>query len=174
MSVAGALTLVALAAVAALLWFANRKGRPVRRWRLIIKPLGIAGGVAVAFASSPAPGAAGIALLAAVAAIGIGVGYFMAVRQALTLDSASGRITSRMSPAGFIVFVALFAGRFVLRGVLDGPHAPAQLIAHGAAIISYADAAMVFLLAAFAAQSWEIWRRSKVLSGPIRASAARG
>ena len=136
-----------LLALAIILWRMSRamKGRPV-------KP-----------ATSPLPNVPGLGVLALAAAIGIGVGYLLARHQAFTLDPATGVITSKTSPLGVILFVGLFAVRYVFRMMMTGGQAPDKLAAHSAQIALYTDAGLLFLLGLVCAQAWEIWRRTRPL-----------
>ena len=154
------------------------KGRPVKPSRLWIRPVLIAVFMAVALATSPLPNPIGLALFALAAAIGVGLGYLLARHQAFTLDPATGIITSKTSPFGVILFVALFAVRYVLRMVLNGGQVPDKLAAHSAQIALYTDVGLLFLLGLVCAQAWEIWRRTRPLvaehAARIAAESASG
>jgi hypothetical protein len=119
--------------------------------------------MATALATSPLPNLTGSALLALAAVVGIGVGYFLARHQAFTLDPATGVITSKTSPLGVVLFVGLFAARYVFRMLMTGGQAPGKLAAHSTQIALYTDVGLLFLLGMVCAQAWEIWRRVKPL-----------
>jgi hypothetical protein len=119
--------------------------------------------MAAALATSALPNLIGLALLALAAAVGIGVGYLLARHQAFSLDPATGVITSKTSPFGVILFVGLFAARYVFRMLMAGGQAPGKVVAHSAQIALYTDAGLLFLLGMVCAQAWEIWRRTKPL-----------
>jgi hypothetical protein len=157
--------IVPLLVLALVLWRMSRamKGRPVKPSQLWIRPVIIAVLMAAALANSPLPNPIGLALLALAAVIGVGVGYLQALHQAFTLDPATGVITSKTSPFGMILFVALFAARYAFRMMMVGGQAPDKLIAHSAQIGLYTDAGLLFLLGLVCAQAWEIWRRTRPL-----------
>ena len=154
-----------LLALAIILWRTSRamKGRPVTPSRLWIRPAIIAVFMAMALATSPLPNFLGLGVLGLAAAVGVGVGYLLARHQAFTLDPATGVITSKTSPLGVILFVGLFAVRYVFRIMMMGGQAPGKLAAHSAQIALYTDAGLMFLLGLVCAQAWEIWRRTRPL-----------
>ena len=154
-----------LLVLALVMWRMSRamKGRPVKPSRLWIRPAIIAVFMATALATSPLPNLNGLSLSALAAAVGIGVGYLLARHQAFSLDPATGVITSMTSPFGVILFVGLFAARYVFRTLMTGGQAPGKVAAHSAQIALYTDVGLLFLLGLVCAQAWEIWRRTKPL-----------
>ena len=150
---------IALAIVA---WRMSRQSsRPVKASRLWIRPAMLALFLVLAFLHPPALTPLALAVFAGVIAAGIALGYLLASHQTLSLDSATGKITSKMSPVGIVLFVVLFAARYAFRIVMTGGQAPDKLMAHSAEIMLYTDAGLLFVLALVSAQSWEIWRRIK-------------
>jgi hypothetical protein len=150
---------------ALLLWRMSKamKGRPLSPSRLWVRPAIIAVFMAIMLFVSPLPDPFGLALFALAAAAGVGAGYLQARHQALTIDPATGIITSKTSPFGVILFVGLYAGRYVFRMMTTSGQAPGKLTAHSAQIALYTDVGLLFLLGLVCAQAWEIWRRTRPL-----------
>lgn len=147
-------------------WRLSRQanGRPVRPSRLWIRPAVIGLFLAVLFATTPVrQDALGMAVLAGAAAAGAGLGFLLARHQALTLDPATGKITSKMSPVGIALFAVLYMARYAFRMVMTGGQAPDKIAAHSAQIMLYTDAGLLLVFALVSAQAWEIWRRAKPL-----------
>ena len=166
--------IVPVLVIALVAWRMSRsmKGRPVQRSRLWIRPAIIALFMALALATTPLPDFFGLGVLAAAAAVGVGVGYLLARHQAFTLDPATGVITSKTSPLGVVLFVALFGARYVFRMMLMDGQAPDKLAAHSAQIALYTDALLLFLFGMVCAQAWEIWRRTTPLAAEHAARTA--
>ena len=150
-------------AIVALRMSRARKGRPVKPNRLWIRPAIIAAFVAFSLAMTPKPDLLGLGIYALAAVLGAGLGYLLSRHQELTLDPQNGAITSKMSVFGMILFFCVFAGRYAFRTFVNGGQAPDKLAVHSAQITLYSDAALLFLLAMFSAQAWEIWRRTRPL-----------
>ncbi len=148
---------------AVLIWRLSRqqKGRPVKPSRLWIRPAIIGALLALAFLHPPAITPLSLEIFAAAAVLGLGFGYFLARHQHFTLDPETGKITSKMSPFGMMLFVGLFAARTIFRLVTTGGQAPDKLMAHSDQILLYTDAGLFFVFALVSAQAWEIWRRTK-------------
>ncbi len=144
------------------------RGRPLRPSRLWVRPAMLTLFLALAFLHPTALTPLSFAIFAAAAAVGVGLGFVLASHQKLTVDPATGTITSTTSPVGIALFVALFAARYVLRIVMTGGQAPDQLAAHSTQVLTYTDAGLLFALGLVSAQAWEIWRRAK----PLLAEAA--
>jgi hypothetical protein len=140
------------------------KGRPLKPNRLWIRPAVLVVIVGLMLLH-PAPiTLRNVAIVGGALAVGVGLGYFLASHQHLTIDPATGAITSKLSPVGVLLFLALIAVRYAVRfatvgdgetGHLSGPQLDAMLV--------YTDAALFFALGLVSAQSWEIWRRAKAL-----------
>ncbi len=141
----------------------SMKGRPVKPSSLWIRPAILAALMAAMLAMTPLPNSFGLAVLALAVAVGVGVGYLLARHQAFSLDPATGIIMSKPSPFGVILFVLLFAARYIFRMMTMGGQAPDKMMAHSAQISLYTDAGLLFVLGLVCAQAWEIWRRTKPL-----------
>jgi hypothetical protein len=139
------------------------QGRPLKPNRLWVRPAMLALFALLAFIH-PAPiTPLSLAIFVVCAAAGIGLGYLSARHQNLTLDPDTGAITSKMSPIGMALFVAIFASRYVVRVVVEGGQPPQAFRHPSSSALTYTDAALLFALGLVAAQSWEIWRRARVL-----------
>jgi len=145
-----------------------RNGRPVKPERLWIRPAIIAILMAYMLVTSPRPDLFGLGLYALAAVLGVGAGYLLSRHQELTLDPQTGAISSKMSVFGMILFFCMFAGRYAFRTFVNGGQA-----VHSAQITLYSDAALLFLLAMFSAQAWEIWRRTRPLLAEHAARTAK-
>lgn len=139
------------------------QGRPLKPNRLWIRPAILSLFALLAFIH-PAPiTPLTLAIFVACAGVGVGLGYLMASHQQLTLDTASGAITSKLSPVGMALFVALFAARYVVRLSVEGGQPPHAFARPDSMALTYTDAALLFALGLVAAQAWETWRRAKAL-----------
>lgn len=140
-------------------------GRPLKPNRLWIRPAILCVFLALALLHPAAITPMSVTIVAVAAAVGVVLGYVLASHQHLTVDAATGAITSKMSPVGMAVFLALFAARYAVRTMMTGGD-PAQAAAPGPQsdhLLLYTDAAMFFALGLVAAQAWETWRRAKAL-----------
>ena len=84
----------------------SMKGRRIKPWQLWIRPalIGVILGFSLVMSVMPSP--VGLAIFAAALVVGLGLGYVLASHQTLTLDPASGAITSKTSLFGTISFSA--------------------------------------------------------------------
>jgi hypothetical protein len=139
----------------------SMRGRPINPSYLWIRPAIFALLLVPLLAFSLRPEPLEFAALALALALGAGAGYLLSRHQQLSLEN--GKIISKTSPVGVILFVVLYAARFVFRMQTVSGQAPGKLTAHGAQISFYSNLAFAFLIALIAAQAWEIWRRSKPL-----------
>jgi len=143
--------------------YRNAKARPIEPRMLWIRPAILLVFLGLAFLHPPALTPLTLAVLAAAALAGLALGYVLASHQTLTIDSPSGKITSKMSPVGSVLFLGLFVLRFGLRTAMDGGD-PAQSFTHQSPmLLLFADAGLVFVLGLVAAQAWETWLRAKPL-----------
>lgn len=143
--------------------YRQSKGRPLKPSRLWVRPAMLTLFLGLAFLHPPMLTPLSLAIFVAAAVIGVGLGYVLASHQRLTIDPASGTITSTMSPVGIALFVGLFVVRYTLRIVMTGGQAPDRLAAHSDQVLMYTDVGLVFLLGLVSAQAWEVWRRAKPL-----------
>lgn len=151
----------------------HANGRPIKPQRLWIAPAILVVFLGLSFLHPPTITALSLALFAAAAVLGAGLGFVLASHQTLTIDSATGTITSKMSPVGIVLFLGLFALRYAMRTAMTGSQ-PAQSVTHqSAAVLMYTEAGLIFVLGLVAAQAWETWRRAKPLRDGHAAEKAR-
>ena len=152
-------------ALGILAWRMSRQsaGRPLRPSRLWIRPAILAALLALTFIHPPPITLIALGAFAAAGAAGALFGFVLASHQALSIDPATGKITSKMSPIGMILFLALFAGRYVFRMLVLGGTAPDKMMAHSAEIQLYTDVLLFFVLTLVCAQAWELWRRTRLM-----------
>jgi hypothetical protein len=149
----------------------SMRGRPINPSYLWIRPAIFALILVPMLAFSLRPDPLELAALAFALVLGAGAGYLLSRHQQLSLEG--GKIISKTSPVGVILFVLLYAARFVFRMETVSGQTPGKLTAHSAQILFYSDLAFAFLLALIAAQAWEIWRRSRPLMAQKAALAAK-
>ncbi|MGA7712968.1 MAG: hypothetical protein WCA81_13775 [Rhizomicrobium sp.] len=150
----------------------SMKGRRIKPWQLWIRPalIGVILGFSLVMSVMPSP--VGLAIFAAALVVGLGLGYVLASHQTLTLDPASGAITSKTSLFGTILFFGVFAVRYVFNMTMRTGQAPDKLAAHSTQVLFYTDVALLFLFAMVGAQAWEIWRRTRPLVAQHAAATA--
>lgn len=143
--------------------FRAQAPRRVRTSRLWIGPVYVAVAMALVLFQSPLPGAFGLMLFAAGAAIGGGVGYLRALHQEFSIDPETGNIMSKATPVASILFIGLFVIRYALNIWMQGGRAPGALQARSAELMLYTDTMLFFAFAMVSVSAWEIWRRTRPL-----------
>jgi len=168
--------LAPLLALALVAWRMSRHsaGRPLNPSRLWIRPAILTLLLATTFLHPPAIGVVTLTAFAAAIAVGGVLGFVLAGHQALRLDPATGKITSKMSRVGMALFLGLFVARYAVRMLVVGGQAPDKLMAHSAQITTYTDIGLFFVLALVGAQSWELWRRTRPMLAEHAARRADG
>ena len=137
----------------------SMRGRPINPSYLWVRPAILAVILVPMMMVSLRTDPIALASLAAALVLGAGAGYLLSRHQELSLDPKSGKIISKTSPVGVILFILLFAGRFAFRLTMVSGQAPDKIAAHSKEILFYSDLAFVFLFALVCAQAWEIRRR---------------
>jgi hypothetical protein len=124
-----------------------------------------------ALAQSRMPGPIALAAFAAAALAGMGVGYLRARHQALSVDPATGEVTSKPTQVGTILIVALFAIRyglhFLVPQMADHPGGRAAADA-----IAWTNGALIFAAAMLVTQAIVLWLRTQPLLAEHAARAA--
>lgn len=149
--------------LALLVWRGARaKPRPVRLSRMWISPL-IVGAMTVAtLALTAKPEIAVIAAYAAAALAGAGIGHLFGRHLELSIDPATGAISSKATPVGTFLVIGLFLVRYGLKIVF--PELNAQPAAHPSAdVLVWTDGALVFGCALVVSQALTIWLRTRPL-----------
>jgi hypothetical protein len=143
--------------------FRNARGRPIKPQMLWIRPAFLAVFLGLAFLHPPAISPLSVAVFVCALLLGAGFGYLLARHQTLTIDTATGTITSKTSPLGTVLFLGLFVLRFATRRVMMGGQPDLSLTHQSPAFMMYTDAGLIFVLGLVAAQAWETWNRAKPL-----------
>lgn len=134
--------------------------KPSRLW---IRPAMLAIFLALSFLHPPAITFVSVGIFVAAVVLGAGLGFLTTRHQQLSVDPATGTLISKTSPVGIAIFVAVFAGRYAFRMLVQGGQAPDKLMAHSGQVMMWTDASLFFAFALVLAQAWEIWRRAKPL-----------
>jgi drug/metabolite transporter (DMT)-like permease len=143
--------------------------RRVRLRTLWIVPAVFAVVTAYALVSAPPPSSIwGLGLVAACGA-GAVLGWLRGRHTHLTLDPATGQLTSRATPLAVILFAFIFLARTSLRMALMSN--PVAMATSDPRIPLVTDLFLVFALGMLAAQRWEIWRKARQLLAQPRPSA---
>ncbi len=143
----------------------TNKPRPVKIGTLFIWPLIAFAGVIGMFAVAPAaPPLFWILGFVVALALGAGIGFLTSHHQEFAVDPEHGTITSRATPIGSILVVALFALRYGLKFAfpqLGGGGVPQ---AHPSAdVLAWADAGVLFSAAMLTARAVTTWLRTRPL-----------
>jgi hypothetical protein len=157
----------------------RNKPRKVKTNRIFYLPAFVVIATAVTLWSAPLPTPWLLWIPVDVAAIvaGLVIGFLSAHHQEFAIDYETGTITSKATPVGMIVVVALFAAKFGLRFILPDvngspfsaasympdspiPHAPH----HGpASIMGLTDAGILLSAALLFARAFTTWLRAQPL-----------
>ena len=144
----------------------NARTRTVKVERLWITPAVIMAMCIAAFASNPPPGPIGLTLDVAAVALGAALGWWRGRASRFTVDPETHVVTSKVSPAGMLIILGIFALRYLLRGAVAGGGASALHL-------SAAEATDSFLLLAVgvvSAQRLEWWLRARKMIEAARAA----
>jgi hypothetical protein len=134
-----------------------RRISPSRMW---IAPTLFAVLTGLALAAEPVPGLAVIGAFVAAAFAGAGLGYLRARHQQLSIDPATGQISSQMTAVGAFILVALFMARYAVRIAFPDAAHPG----HGGAVVTaIANGLLIFMVAMLITQALEIWNRTRPL-----------
>lgn len=95
----------------------NARARRVKIERLWISPLIVMTLTIVAFSANPPPGPVGLVLDVAAVATGGLLGWWRGRASRFTIDPDTHEVTSRVSPAGMLLILAIFGVRYALRAV---------------------------------------------------------
>lgn len=133
----------------------NARERRLKVERLWISPILFLAITAAALANQPAPGAAILAVYAAALGIGALGGWWRGRLTRITVDPASHDLTSKTSPVGMLLVLAIFALRYVLRSF--GAQTAGMLHVSALAVT---DALMLLAVGIVCAQRLEIALRA--------------
>ncbi|HEX3889023.1 MAG TPA: hypothetical protein VHW05_16135 [Phenylobacterium sp.] len=160
-------TLIAPLVVIALVILRNMRARRLRIESLWLAPTLIIVAVALQFSQegTPTPLALGVDIGAFV--VGALLGWWRARFTHITIDPATHQLTSRASPIGMLVVLALFALRYVLR-----VYAVQNAGSIGLPVNVVADGALVISVGLVCAQRLEIALRATRLLNEARSGGA--
>jgi hypothetical protein len=138
------------------------RARRVRVATLWIAPVIFAAVTVVALAAAPPPDLAWAAGLVAALAAGAGLGWMRGRHTHLSVDPATGQLTSRATPLAVLLFAFIFLARTSLRLALTTNPMAAATSDHRIPLVT--DLFLVFALGMVAAQRLEIWRKARALT----------
>ena len=156
--------LIPLIAIA-LMVLRNARERRLKVERLWISPLLFLVITAGVFASQPAPGPVILVVDLAILALGALAGWWRGRLTRITVDPESHALTSKTSPLGMLLILALFAVRYGLRSF--GAETAGML--HVSALV-ITDALMLLAVGIVCAQRLEIALRATRLLKEARAA----
>jgi len=153
--------------VVAIVILRNARARKLRVERLWITPAIIMVLAILAFSRNPPPGPIGIVL--DVVAVGLGglLGWWRGRASGFTVDPETHVVTSRVSPMGMLLILAIFGVRYLLRGAVSGEASVLHLSAAEAT-----DSFLLLAVGVVSAQRLEWWIRARKMIAEARATAA--
>jgi len=153
----------------------RNKPRKVRPNRLFILPALLTLAAGYTLKQTPAPGWIWYAVYIVAGVIGLGVGYLSGRHREFTLDE-KGQIMARATPAGTILFAALFTARYGLKLAfpqLNGGQSLAPAAHPAGNVIGWTDAGLVFSVAMLLATAATTWWHTRHLVAERQARAAQ-
>jgi hypothetical protein len=157
--------LIPLIAVA-LVILRNARARRLRIEAMWIAPVIIIALIALALSAEGMPPPLGLALDAAGLAVGAGLGWWRARFTHITVDPVTHELTSRASPIGMMVILAVFAVRYGVRYL-----AQQNGTTLGVWAVAIPDALLVMSVGLVCAGRIEIFLRATRLLNEARAKA---
>jgi hypothetical protein len=160
--------------------------RKVKTNRIFIMPLIVMAGAIATLAATPMPGLIWLGAYVVAVVAGGTVGFLSAHHQEFALDYETGTITSKATPIGSALVVALFAARFGLKLLFPNlagspyaassyaPNSPVQHFAPhaGATLIGWTDAGLLFSTAMLVARAATTYLRAQPLLAEHKAHLA--
>lgn len=144
----------------------NLRPRPLKIERMWFYPVLVGAAAVSTLASQPPPlTAVSIAAIAAALIVGVLVGWQRGRLTHITIDPATHDLTSKTSPVGMALVLALFGLKFVLRAAPIGKDLPLS-----AAVLT--DASLLFATGLMVAQRLEMWIRARGLLAEAQAAKA--
>ena len=96
----------------------NSRARTLRIDRLWVSPIVVLALTILTFSQSPPPGAVGLVMDFVAVGLGVLLGWWRARASRFTIDPATHVITSKVSMAGMLLILGIFAARYLLRSLL--------------------------------------------------------
>ena len=157
--------LIGLVIAVAILVARNRKPRPLKIERLWVRPAIFMVLMALSLSAYPPPvDAVSLALIAAAAVIGAGLGWQRGRFIHIDVHPETHELTTRVSPIGLLFIVAIVVARFGLRAEMTSA---SRLHLSFAAV---SDDIVVLLGAMMVAQGTEIWLRARRVLAEARSA----
>lgn len=144
----------------------NARERKIRVERLWISPLIIMGMAILAFSQNPPPGPIGLVLDVAAVGLGALLGWWRGRASRFSVDPRTHVVTSRVSPVGMLLILAIFGLRYLLRGAVSGEASLLHLSAAEAT-----DSFLLLAVGVVSAQRLEWWIRARKMIAEARAVA---
>ncbi|HEX3366509.1 hypothetical protein [Phenylobacterium sp.] len=151
----------------ALVILRNARARRLRIEAMWVAPVIIVALIALALSAEGMPAPLGLALDAAGLVVGAGLGWWRARFTQITVDPLTHELTSRASPLGMLVILAVFAVRFGIRYL-----AQQNGTTLGVWAIALPDALLVMSVGLVCAGRIEIFIRATRLLNEARAQAS--
>ena len=143
----------------------NSRARTLRFERLWISPAIIMLLAILAFSQNPPPGTIGLTLDVAAVAVGALLGWWRGRASRFTVDPQTHVVTSKVSPAGMLLILGVFALRYLLRSMLGGEWSALHLSAAEAT-----DGFLLLAVGVVSAQRLEWWIRARRMIAEARAA----
>jgi hypothetical protein len=153
--------------VIALVILRNARARKLKVERLWITPLIVMVMTIAAFAANPPPGPLGVALDVLAVGVGALLGWWRGRASRFTVDPETHVVTSRVSPAGMLLILGIFALRYVLRMFLGGDGASALHLTAG----EITDSFLLLAVGVVSAQRLEWWIRARRMIAEAKGAA---
>jgi hypothetical protein len=155
--------------VIALVIFRNSRARRLRIETLWFAPLLILlmVGLALSQEGMPTPAMMAMDIVALIA--GAALGWWRARFTHISVDPQTHQLTSRASPIGMLIILAIFAVRYGIRMYAEQNAATLHL-----PVTAIADAALVISVGLVCAQRFELFTRASRLLAEARATKATG
>lgn len=147
--------------------FRNARGRRLRISRLWVAPSLVLFGVVMAAIYQPRQSALAIGADVVALALGVGLGWWRARSISITIDPATHELTSRTSPLGMILLLAIFGVRYLMRGFAEQHAALFHMT-----VMEITDVFLALALGLVCAQRLELWLRARAMLADARAAKA--
>lgn len=144
----------------------NARARKLKVERLWISPLIVMALTIAAFASNPPPGPVGMVLDLVAVGVGAALGWWRGRASRFTVDPRTHEVTSRVSPAGMLLILGIFALRYILRMFLGDGASAMHLTA-----AEVTDSFLLLAVGVVSAQRLEWWIRARRMIAEAKAAA---
>jgi hypothetical protein len=153
-----------IAAALVLMLIAASRSQPVRPGRMWIVPAFGLFSLIVNLSHGPAPNAIAFAIFAVALVAGGAAGWLRALHTQLSIDPATGEVTSKPTLIGALLIVGFVVLRTVLDTLSGQPPGAAAVAVRTTDLLRLADAGLIFSLAMIIVRRLVIWRRAAALT----------